>query len=461
MGKYKITVEVPLALCYLSFQLVGGVLMNLNMYKTCYNILHYPESNCSKLGRDNDAATTNLEKIVQPYTGTLTTVSEMVPLALPIAISLMIGSWSDRYGRKPVLIVVLICQTLGFTISTVLLSFKELSPWWLMLGTIPMVVCGGTMTFFTVISSYLNDISTEHTRAMRMVVYEIVIISMKLLGGFSGSYIFYASNYLTIYIISTLLVATACAYTFFFCPESLKNISETRGSIKDLFSLVNFKELYEVAQKPREYYRKTIILLVVLTLVVLQFVIGGETNIKLLYLQNKLDWRLTQINTFGAVANVLVIVSSISCTYFLQKKLETKETILVVLSLLSSCGVNLFYAFATSDIYIYVSAIAGMFSGLANPMLRTIIAKLVDPEELGRIFSLITVITTIILLVSSLSYVQLYNATLRVHPETYNYLSLGLNSFAIVVVIYIAVLESRVGAAENSNDKIEVGEEIN
>lgn len=79
-------------------------------FKVCYNVLGYPEVNCSRLGRYTDNETLALEQIVQPHAGLMTAVTEMVPSTIPVLLALVIGSWSDKFGRRPVLLFVLSCK---------------------------------------------------------------------------------------------------------------------------------------------------------------------------------------------------------------------------------------------------------------------------------------------------------------------------------------------------------------
>lgn len=65
-------------------------------------------SECAKLGTNNhDNYTKALEEIVQPYANVISMTSSILGQVIPSAICLFIGPWSDKNGRKPVMLIVL------------------------------------------------------------------------------------------------------------------------------------------------------------------------------------------------------------------------------------------------------------------------------------------------------------------------------------------------------------------
>src|SRR5215203_6897691 len=69
----------------------------------------------------------------------------------------IIGNLSDKYGRRPVLLLSL----LGFGIDYIFLAFAP-TIWWLFLSR---VIAGITGASLTTASAYIADVSTNETRA--------------------------------------------------------------------------------------------------------------------------------------------------------------------------------------------------------------------------------------------------------------------------------------------------------
>lgn len=64
----------------------------------------YNESDCSMLGNTNNNITTYLEPIVQQKITVMNTIKSVVESIIPIILCIYMGPWSDKFGRKPVLI---------------------------------------------------------------------------------------------------------------------------------------------------------------------------------------------------------------------------------------------------------------------------------------------------------------------------------------------------------------------
>ena len=127
----------------------------------------------------------------------------------------IMGSLSDQYGRRPVLLFSLF----GFCIDYLFLAFAP-SFGWLMVGR---VIAGITGASFTTASAYIADISTSETRAKNFgmigAAFGMGFIIGPVLGGLLGKFDtkwpFYAS---------AILCFINLLYGYFVLPESLSNL---------------------------------------------------------------------------------------------------------------------------------------------------------------------------------------------------------------------------------------------
>lgn len=78
------------------------------VYRTCYAILKYNESDCSQLGNEDNNLTRWLEPKVQPTVNKINMVHSVTNSLLPLIFCIFVGTWSDKFGRKPFLIL---CST--------------------------------------------------------------------------------------------------------------------------------------------------------------------------------------------------------------------------------------------------------------------------------------------------------------------------------------------------------------
>lgn len=75
---------------------------NLLIYRTCYIALGYDKSNCAALG---DKGNVTLEKLVQPTSNYIITTVNVAEAISMIIVALFVGTWSDKFGRKPVFVI--------------------------------------------------------------------------------------------------------------------------------------------------------------------------------------------------------------------------------------------------------------------------------------------------------------------------------------------------------------------
>lgn len=107
---------------------------------------------------------------MQPYAAEIIMAQQCIQAIVPVAMSLFIGPWSDKYGRKP-LIISSICGYFlsNFAIAVIAyISMRTLvSPWLYVLAYIPQSFLGGNCAFFTGMFCYVSDTSRLKNRAMR------------------------------------------------------------------------------------------------------------------------------------------------------------------------------------------------------------------------------------------------------------------------------------------------------
>ncbi|CAH1961524.1 unnamed protein product [Acanthoscelides obtectus] len=349
-----------------------------------------------------------------------------------VIICIFIGPWSDRFGRKPVIVANLI----GFTLSAILVViycfFDKLSPWYLAVCSLPETLTGGFATLFTMIISYMADTSTEDNRAMRMVVFEAVLTVGSLMGAIPSSYVFYLTSYQAIFGIAAICHIIAVVYTWFFVPESVTN-AETENKVGEFFILDNVKDMVKVAVKKREHSKRAVICLCVGILTVYIFIINGNT-LTFQYLREKFGWTLTRYTIFSSIESVVWTIGSFLATYILHKVLKVTESVLILVGCISMLNTSLLFALARSNAVIYATPAVKILGSLISPMVRTLVSNMVDHEEVGKLFSLINSSEFLLGIGAGPLYTLVYNKTLDTDAGLYNYLSAGLFGLMILMI---------------------------
>jgi DHA1 family tetracycline resistance protein-like MFS transporter len=156
---------------------------------------------------------------VSIYSGWLT----FLYASMQFLFSPLIGSLSDKYGRRPVLLFSL----LGFGLDYLFLAFSP-TIWFLFIGR---TISGITGASFTTASAYMADISDDSNRAQNFgmigAAFGVGFIIGPMLGGYLGEV-----NARLPFIVAALLALLNALYGFLILPESLSKENRRFFDIK-------------------------------------------------------------------------------------------------------------------------------------------------------------------------------------------------------------------------------------
>lgn len=86
------------------YSFAESVTSDLIVYQTC-KVTEIPglnNSDCHILhDRSNSKDAMRIENLVQPYTSFIFTLQSCILTIFPTILSIFLGPWSDKYGRKP------------------------------------------------------------------------------------------------------------------------------------------------------------------------------------------------------------------------------------------------------------------------------------------------------------------------------------------------------------------------
>uniref|UniRef100_A0A1B0AGU4 Major facilitator superfamily (MFS) profile domain-containing protein n=1 Tax=Glossina pallidipes TaxID=7398 RepID=A0A1B0AGU4_GLOPL len=137
----------------------------------------------------------HIETQIQPYVVKILMAISLLESIIPAFVSLFIGPWSDKYGRRPILLTTF---------------------------SVPSVLSGGTCALITGIYCYISDVAKAKSRALRMVLNEASLCAGMMIGNVLTGYIYEATNAITVFSISSTLLFLALLYVYAFVMESLK-----------------------------------------------------------------------------------------------------------------------------------------------------------------------------------------------------------------------------------------------
>ncbi|KAH8277547.1 hypothetical protein KR018_000363 [Drosophila ironensis] len=218
-------IEPVVFMLLFSHTLSGTIQRNQVIYQTCTVIFHYNESDCKQLDSKNTSTEINvIETELQPYVANLFLTRTLLESIVPAFCGLFIGSWSDHYGRKPLLIVSMIGFSASFLMMAAiceLSSYYVVNPWWYILAAVPHSLLGGNCVFSVAAFCFISDITDCKTRPYRMIFMESLFFIGLTSGSLLSSFVYAATGAAATIGLSGCIVTFATLFIIFFVPESL------------------------------------------------------------------------------------------------------------------------------------------------------------------------------------------------------------------------------------------------
>lgn len=314
--------------------------------------------------------------LIQQLTGGTTSDASEYGGWLMFAFSIMqfifspiLGSMSDRYGRRPVLLISLF----GFSLDYLLLAFAP-NIGWLFVGRILAGIMGAS---FTTAAAYIADISAPEKRAQNFgmigVAFGVGFILGPVIGGLLGEFgtrvPFYAAAGLT--MLNWL-------YGFFILPESLPK--ENRRAFE--WSRANpVKAFSNIKRYP--------MLLGLLASIILIYVAAHAVQSNwAFFTKEKFNWTKDTIGYSLGVVGVLVAVVQGGLMRFISPKLGPVKS--VYYGLLLQVLAFFLFAFASQSWMMFVFLIPYCLGGICGPAMQGIISSQVPSNQQGELQGIMT-----------------------------------------------------------------------
>lgn len=352
------------------------------------------------------------ESFVSEYYGYFVSVYALMQLLM----SPLLGALSDRFGRRPILLISL----LGAGLDYIMMAFAPT----LSILFIGRIISGLTGANVTVATSYIADVSDDNNRAANFgligAAFGLGFIFGPLLGGLLGSYGAHIP-----FLAAAFLNLLNFAFGMAVLPESLP--PELRRPVQ-LKRLNPFNALLHAFSRPG-----------IMGLIWIHFFfnIAGLVypNIWTLFVQHKFQWTPFQVGLSLSLVGLSAAAVQGLLTRVVVPRFGEIKAIIVGLMIQAVCLV----AFAqTPDNWIlYVVILVSSLAGLAGPSLHALLTQRVPSSEQGELQGSIVSVTSLASIIAPLLYTRSFEWGIQHKnwPELPFYVAVGVTVLCLGILM--------------------------
>jgi len=310
----------------------------------------------------------------------------------------VLGNLSDRFGRRPILLI----SMFGLFIDYVILMFAGS----LLLLFVGRFLGGLFGASFSTANAYIADVTTAENRAhgfgLTGGAFGLGFILGPVLGGVLGE----VDSRLPFKVAAALALLN-CVYGYFILPESLS--AEKRRAFS--WARANaFGALQQILKRPELH-------LLLLVLFLHQFAFHANPSVWSYYTIEKFEWSQAQIGISFAVIGFFVALVQVVFVGRIVKRFGERKALLagLIMTTLGCIG----FAAATSGLVLLLVIPVWCCSGLTLPSLQSLITRLTSDEEQGDIQGIMTSVYSLTAMFSPVLMTQLFYRFSAPEASTY------------------------------------------
>src|ERR1700744_5999329 len=312
------------------------------------------------------------------YIGWLT----FVYASMQLIFASIMGNLSDRYGRRPILLISLF----GFGLDYMVMAFAPPIAW-LFLGRTIAGICGASTSTAT---AYIADISTGNKRAANFGLVGAASAIGLIFGIALGAYLF-AINIRLPFMAAAAFGFGNALYGLFVLPESLSKEHRRKFEWSRANPLLSLARIYKkhptlaallsatcivyIAQKAVEYLLST-------------------------FIYEKFDWTPASVGTLGLFVGLVLFGIQAGLIRYTVPKFGQKKNIIAGL-IFYAVGLALI-AIAGKGWMLYFCMIPYCLGGLSGPALQSIASEEVAKNEQGELQGAFAILNRISLIIGPL-----------------------------------------------------------
>ncbi|XP_054706593.1 proton-coupled folate transporter-like [Uloborus diversus] len=354
---------------------------------------------------------------------------------------IFIGSWSDKYSRRVPVIVALIGMLIDDVGTTLCSLFMDTRVEFLFIPAFINGLSGGFIAIMAVLYSYISDITTVSNRTMKYTLFQASVGLSMPIGIAASGYIFKYFGYNAIFLIATAGHVLALLWVVFFVKETrgLENTESWKLKLRNLFSTENVIASFHATVKKRPNQGKKQILFLMFCMSIALLHQASVGTIGFSYVHHRFDWDNTK---FSTVFGIFTMVGTFATLFIVPmfKKMKLGDSTLGFVGSISAISKSLLMGLATNEYLYYIANMIGVLDMLVPLAGRSRISKIVSKDDIGKIFSFLSMVESVLPSLATAAVSQIFNASLDFFPGLVYVILGAISLISVGVFLWITRL---------------------
>ncbi|CAB3243669.1 unnamed protein product [Arctia plantaginis] len=251
-------------------------------------------------------------------------------------------------------------------------------------------------------------------------------------------------GYYGVYGISMSLNVFNMLYIIFVVKDPMRTREQKKHDrqscchlFRTFFDISNVKETVSVIVKDAPNNRRIRLCVLLGVVTVLFGPMYGEISIMYLSVRYRFGWDEVKYSMFQSYNLILHSIGTTFSVLVFTKYLGWHDSLLGIVSTLSKITASFVFCFAQTGAAFYFGPLVEILNGTSLLSMRSIMSKLVEVDELGKLSSVVGLVENLMPLLYVPMYTRVYSATMEVLPGAVFLLGALLTLPAVAVLFWL------------------------
>ncbi|KAA0199013.1 hypothetical protein HAZT_HAZT002235 [Hyalella azteca] len=297
---------------------------------------------------------------------------------------------------------------------------QSADPMWLVACSLPRGLTGGFAILIMACYSYITDKSGEKSRTSRIAVLDAAMVVALPVGLLLSDVLYSKLGYWPVFAVS------ACIYLL-----ALQYLACIGGCMTSLRDTIN------TCCKRRPCYGRARLWILILTLCCL-VITYGTVDFLYLYMELRFGWDYSSFVYYTIASMMVDLTGTGLIMFFASYRLGAPDCVLGLVCSVILAASRTALGLATTVSMLFLSSGLSFCGIVPLVVIRSQLSKSVSPEEVGKVFSLVSSVESILPMISLPGFTELFKLTLDYMPGAIFFAAAA--SFALGACLYGVML---------------------